>query len=350
MSIQRPLVDHPYAACYPLISGVLEVSLLESIRQHGLRQPIVLWDDTERQTVWIIDGRNRYRALMEINQELREDQVIWQTYENDEEVRLAVLDYNENRRQMTTAQKSVVAGRILQARDTLHTRINSAEDQLQGNVSEEELEHISQTETLPPDSPTLKEGTEDQSISLGSEEEQKERERIQKEEEKAQKKSKRARNKIRKQVASTLGIGAQTAQKGADVVHRGVPELIHALEQGDLSLEAAYTLTQLEDDEIQTLVSEGKESIRNRVREIKNQNKPEVEEKESLQVDSSQEQLKFSHLPSEEAVVRLTLQINDGEKMNASTIVIEQTHLQDQLFDSLLKLKLLELGDGSETN
>ena len=44
---------------------------------------------------------------------------MWCTYHNDEEVRLAVLDYNEDRGQMSTAKISVVASRILKAKAAL---------------------------------------------------------------------------------------------------------------------------------------------------------------------------------------------------------------------------------------
>ena len=40
--IEETLTPHPYATCYPLVSGILEESLYESIKDNGLRQPIVL--------------------------------------------------------------------------------------------------------------------------------------------------------------------------------------------------------------------------------------------------------------------------------------------------------------------
>ena len=123
--ITETLTPHPYAACYPLVSGTLEESLYESIKLNGLRQPIVLWRDEARDKTWLIDGRNRHRALRQLNGGVSEEQVIWRDYESDEAVRLAVLDYNENRRQMSTAQKSVVAGRIIEARAQLFTELNT---------------------------------------------------------------------------------------------------------------------------------------------------------------------------------------------------------------------------------
>jgi hypothetical protein len=338
MMINHSLVDHPYAACYPLVSGTLELSLLESIREHGLRQPIVLWDDQERDTVWIVDGRNRYRALMEVQGGIKEEQVIWKTYTDDEEARLAVLDYNENRRQMTTAQKSVVAGRILQARESL-----------EGIVFVEPIQ-IEPSKSSLDDHPDAFQDEEIESGSLGDQGEDQETYPVDskefKEQEKAKRKSKKIANRIRKQVASTLGIGPQAAQKGAHVVHRGVPELIHALEQGDLSLEAAYTLTRLESDEIQTLVSEGKESIRTRVRALKEQEKEDHQPINETQDDSKlkgkvQELLTFDHLPALSSEMRLTLSFDEEGREMTSSIVMNDPQVRQTLLNSLVKLGLL---------
>ena len=76
-----------------------------------------------------------------------EEQVIWRDYESDEAVRLAVLDYNENRRQMSTAQKSVVAGRIIEARAQLLTELNAlSAESGESAVNTESAESTEQTE------------------------------------------------------------------------------------------------------------------------------------------------------------------------------------------------------------
>ena len=156
------LTPHPYAACYPLLHSSLAELLKDSILHNGLRQPIVLWKDEDRQMIWIVDGRNRYRALLEIQGGVRKEQVIWTEYSDDESVRLAVLDYNENRRQMTTAQKSLVAGRLLKTQMSL-----LAQQEEQDNPSsQEESDIVSAPETeeiqIPPeeDEISLKEESE----------------------------------------------------------------------------------------------------------------------------------------------------------------------------------------------
>jgi len=252
--INDNLTPHPYAACYPLVSGALEESLLDSIKENGLRQPIVLWRDEARDTIWIIDGRNRHRALEELQGGVKEEQVVWRSYTSDEDVRLAVLDYNENRRQMSTAQKSIVAGKILEARASLLSIDEPVEAQreeappLNPEPSSEAPEgdvHLPD----PPDLPAPDELEPPPSVK--------------------KKAPQACPPKVRKEVAETLGIGTRTAQKGATIVGRGAPKLVSALEEGAVSLEAAYTLTQLDDEALEEVIAQGKEGMREKARELK---------------------------------------------------------------------------------
>lgn len=268
--ISETLTPHPYAACYPLVSGTLEESLYESIKVNGLRQPIVLWRDEARDKTWLIDGRNRHRALCQLNGGVSEEQVIWRDYESDEAVRLAVLDYNENRRQMSTAQKSVVAGRIIEARAQLFTELQAlpvekeqSEDPNDSIQTEEALSQQGEAESNEPPFDTDESALASNSPSALIT---------------APKKAE-CPPEVRREVASTLGIGPKTAQRGAAVVGRGAPKLVDALEEGLVSIEAAYTLTQLDDDELEAVVAQGKEVMREKARELKGAEKAAREEK-----------------------------------------------------------------------
>lgn len=311
--ITETLTPHPYAACYPLVSGALEESLLESIKHNGLRQPIVLWRDEERSKVWLIDGRNRHRALCQLFGGVDQSQVIWQSYESDEAVRLAVLDYNENRRQMSTAQKSVVAGRIIEARALLLETIENTQERKK-QVSDI-LEEVSESvDEAPFDLDDKGDSASSSSSSDATILETSELTSV-----RAVKMQRDCPPEVRREVASTLGIGAKTAQRGAAVVGRGSTNLVSALEEGLVSVEAAYTLTQLEDEELEAVVAQGKEMMRERARELKGAEKIAKDEAKRNEILGDVEVDKLSLIwteRSEEGERHFSIEVDDPEKLN----------------------------------
>lgn len=94
---------HPFADKFPLLPEEDLQELTESIRAHGLRQPIVL-DESGR----ILDGRNRYRACQQAG--IKPDYV---TYTGNDLAEY-VIDCNTTRRHMSVGARAMATALILE--------------------------------------------------------------------------------------------------------------------------------------------------------------------------------------------------------------------------------------------
>ena len=115
------LTAHPLAEFWPILPDVLE-EVTESIRENGLRQPVVL--DVDGQ---IIDGRTRYAACQALG--IEPETMVYEGRDVLEYIR----DANGNRRHistgaraMITAQMMVAAGRRKDGKWQYGSQANSA--------------------------------------------------------------------------------------------------------------------------------------------------------------------------------------------------------------------------------
>lgn len=99
------LDTHPAADAFPLLEGPDHVALVDDIRAHGQREPII----TEATTGLIVDGRNRARACFELG---LDPVAVPMDFEDVTEVVGFVLSRNLHRRHLTTSQRAIVADRI----------------------------------------------------------------------------------------------------------------------------------------------------------------------------------------------------------------------------------------------
>lgn len=91
---------HPLANLFPLIEGADFADLVADVRQHGLREPVVVYEGH------ILDGRNRYRACKAAGVPVRTV-----AYEGDDALRF-VVSLNLRRRHLTESQRASVAAKL----------------------------------------------------------------------------------------------------------------------------------------------------------------------------------------------------------------------------------------------
>lgn len=103
---------HPAADALPMLEDDAAASLLADVKAHGLRERIKIWIDQDRETMWLVDGRNRTRAAAAAG--LESDSVVeWVSFADDAEVARYVFSLNLERRHLSTSQRAMAGARLL---------------------------------------------------------------------------------------------------------------------------------------------------------------------------------------------------------------------------------------------
>ena len=179
---------HPLADIFPLVEGAEFDELVADIREHGLHEPIVVFEDK------ILDGRNRYRACEAAGLE-----PTFTVYTGDDPVAY-VISLNLRRRHLSESQRAMVAAKLatLKLGDNQHS------------------------EGLP--------------IGRSSE---------------------------------LLTVGERSVARAREVQEYGAPELIHAVEQGAVSVSAAADVAMLPQLNQREIVARGQREILRTAQEIR---------------------------------------------------------------------------------
>lgn len=129
---------HPMAAALPSITGVEYIQLFESIKEHGQRVPIVLYEGR------VVDGRNRLRACQELD--IEPDVTDWVPPNPigtknmiEDDLMEWIIDVNVNRRHLTPSQRAMAAADIANARVGKSKKCSQDDDILPiGRINEDE--------------------------------------------------------------------------------------------------------------------------------------------------------------------------------------------------------------------
>jgi len=120
------LVFHEVANLFPLMTGTEYEQLKADISENGQREPIVIIRNQ------IIDGRNRYRACLEVGVEPE-----CQLYDGEEKDLVKfVLSLNLHRRHLNESQRSRIAGKIatMKRGDNQHASIEATSQSKAGEM------------------------------------------------------------------------------------------------------------------------------------------------------------------------------------------------------------------------
>lgn len=201
-----PIRFHEYADLFPWLEGEALNALREDIRQHGVREPIVMLDGA------ILDGRNRYMCARDLDME-------YPVREFDGTDPLAfVISHNLHRRHLTESQRASIATRL--------ANMPHGGDRKTGE---------NQSANLPLDLPVT---AEPAFVSI-------------------------------RQAAEMLNVSERSVKSAIKVHRDGAPELVAALDAGTVAVSTAADIATLPKDEQVEVVARGEKEILAKAKEIR---------------------------------------------------------------------------------
>jgi ParB-like chromosome segregation protein Spo0J len=100
------LSSHPIADIFPLMEGPEFDALVKDIKDNGMREPITMFEDK------ILDGRNRYRAVVKAGHEYKLKEENFRPYTGSDPVGF-VISANLHRRHLNESQRASIAGQLV---------------------------------------------------------------------------------------------------------------------------------------------------------------------------------------------------------------------------------------------
>lgn len=207
---------HPAADLFPMLPASELQALADDIKANGQREPVVIWDGS------VLDGRNRLAACR-----LAGVEPLTRTLDSCPDPLAFVLSLNLIRRHLDESQRGIVAAKV---RPMLAEQAKARQVASQAKPGEK-----------------VGEKTGDKaSPNLGSPE-----------------------GKSADQAADMLNVGRGTVEAASKVLKHGAPELVSAVERGEVAVSAAAVLVSLPEDEQREIVAAGTDAIKAKVKTIR---------------------------------------------------------------------------------
>lgn len=225
----KKIAPHPACELFPMIGDDELAKLAADIKANGLIQPIVLLRlPDERQPFgtsfkvtrhWqMLDGRNRLRAC-----ELSGVAPHFVEWQGQGDPTAWVISTNLHRRHLTDSQRAMVAAR---ARETVFAPAAKQRQLDAGAFGAEGGRGHAKEETLSAD---LREGID---------------------------------GKASEQAAAALNVSPRTVDNAARVLSHGTPELVAAVDRGEVAVSAAAEVSRLPADEQRAAVAAGPKAVK----------------------------------------------------------------------------------------
>ena len=201
---------HEVANIFPRMSAEEFVQLKADIKENGLREPIWLHEGQ------IIDGRNRYWACQEVGAEIHARE-----WDGSGSLTAFVVSLNLHRRHLDESQRAIVGARIKP-------------------MFEEEARA------------RMTAGTNQYSPSA----------------------ERREGSKAAEQAATAVNTSSRSIERATKVIKDGAPELVAAVESGEVSVTAAAEVAKLSKEEQVQIVAKGPEEVKKAAKEKRPEVKP----------------------------------------------------------------------------
>lgn len=238
-----PYTAHEVADWFPLLGDAELNELAASIKRDGQIEACVVWGDV------LVDGRNRWRACELAGVEPR---IYRREFDSQAACGRWIIATNLHRRHLTTTQRAMLAARQLpwfeaQARERQSVGWGDQKSETARSARANLPEPIDGSEGVEADDSP---GQGLAALAVASQAVADER-------------------RARSEAADMLGVSPRAVQSAKKVIEHGTPELVAAVERGDVAVSAAEQITKLPREEQVEVVAAGPAAVREVATEIR---------------------------------------------------------------------------------